>query len=106
MQGILPSQPDVWIWMGDMAYLDAAPFNCTLDPTARDCTCTADFLHIPPHGCRAGDLDNARDKMTSQVQPRHHLQSSEQSRLNSNSQFNGNVENRGAAYLSELLPNM
>lgn len=63
VQGVIPSAPDAWIWMGDMSYMDDPNINCDDFPTHSNCNCTADWLHIPPHGCNAGNLDHATLRM-------------------------------------------
>jgi hypothetical protein len=57
---IIPSNPDVWIWLGDMVYLDDNEINCnqyqnTID-WQQSCNCTADYIHTPPYSCHAGDM--------------------------------------------------
>jgi alkaline phosphatase D len=62
------SQPDAWIWLGDMYYADEAPFECSAhNLNSSACQCEPSFLRQPPFSCPAGDLDNARDKMVAQV---------------------------------------
>jgi hypothetical protein len=29
VQGIIPAEPDVWVWLGDMAYLDVPLVDCS-----------------------------------------------------------------------------
>jgi alkaline phosphatase D len=68
LQGVLVSQPDAWIWLGDMYYADEAPFECSArNLNSSACQCEGSFLRQPPFSCPAGDLDNARDKMVAQV---------------------------------------
>jgi alkaline phosphatase D len=68
-EGVLPSKPDAWLWLGDMAYMDVPPFDCNLEENAAApaCSCPPDHLKTPPFNCLAGDLDNARTKMQAQV---------------------------------------
>ncbi|PSC67028.1 Clavaminate synthase isoform B, partial [Micractinium conductrix] len=68
-EGIIPSEPDAWVWLGDMFYADQPPFECTLaNSNASVCQCTPTYIRIPPWMCAAGDADNAREKMVAQVQ--------------------------------------
>ncbi|KAL4859501.1 hypothetical protein ACK3TF_000601 [Chlorella vulgaris] len=67
-QGVIPSEPDMWLWVGDAYYADEPPFNCNLEnANSSMCRCEASFLKQPPYMCPAGELDNARDKMVAQV---------------------------------------
>ena len=50
-----------------MYYADEPVFTCEANSTAPACTCTPTQLQRPPHACLAGDLDNARTKMTAQL---------------------------------------
>ena len=61
--GVIPSQPHAWVWVGDLAYMDDPNVDCDVLPAHRNCNCTADWLHIPPHGCSAGDLDHSIERM-------------------------------------------
>eukprot|EP00241_Pyramimonas_parkeae_P003592 CAMPEP_0114237380 /NCGR_PEP_ID=MMETSP0058-20121206/7357_1 /TAXON_ID=36894 /ORGANISM="Pyramimonas parkeae, CCMP726" /LENGTH=654 /DNA_ID=CAMNT_0001349413 /DNA_START=109 /DNA_END=2073 /DNA_ORIENTATION=+ len=74
VEGVIPSAPDAWIWMGDMSYMDDPNINCDDFPTHSNCNCTADWLHIPPHGCNAGNLDHATLRMEAQLQHRDYQQ--------------------------------
>lgn len=66
-RGVIPYDPDVWIWEGDMAYADEPAFNCEGAPDAPACTCKPGYLRQPPNSCLAGDEDNARDKFAAQL---------------------------------------
>lgn len=67
-QGVMPSQPDAWVWLGDMYYGDEPLFNCNpANSNASACACEATYMRQPPYMCPAGELDNARDKMVAQV---------------------------------------
>jgi alkaline phosphatase D len=67
-EGVIPSQPDAFVWLGDFYYADEALFECSpQNLNASQCQCTADWLKQPPFMCQAGELDNARDKMVAQV---------------------------------------
>lgn len=67
-QGIIPSQPDAWVWLGDMFYADEPPFECSpANINSSLCQCTPTWYRAPPFMCPAGDQDNARDKMMAQV---------------------------------------
>jgi alkaline phosphatase D len=63
----VPSQPDAWVWLGDFAYLDEPDVDCNKLPTHADCTCTGDWLHIPPYQCLAGDVDHALARWRTQL---------------------------------------
>ena len=60
-KAVIEVDPTVWIWTGDMVYTDAAPMDCSLPRDTlvwqQNCNCTPTWLNIPPHSCRAGDLD-------------------------------------------------
>jgi alkaline phosphatase D len=67
-QGVMPAQPDAWVWLGDMYYGDEPVFNCNpANANASACQCEASYIRQPPYMCPAGELDNARDKMVAQV---------------------------------------
>jgi alkaline phosphatase D len=63
---IIPSEPDVWIWTGDMAYLDDSEVNCRIysdsEDWQRNCNCSATWLSHPPFACHGGDVNYARDR--------------------------------------------
>jgi len=61
--GIIPTEPDAWIWLGDIVYMDSSSINCATHPDHPDCTCDSSFLGGPPTQCFVGDLDHARDKV-------------------------------------------
>ena len=68
VQGVLVSQPDAFLFLGDMFYGDQPPFECSArNLNSSACQCEPSFLRQPPFSCLAGDLDNARDKMAAQV---------------------------------------
>ena len=80
---VVEQEPDVWIWAGDMVYLDEPDVDCasndyafseqvnlteyvTTEPesdttSTRTCQCACDpsWLHIPPSTCAAGSTDHA-----------------------------------------------
>ena len=58
-QGVIPADPDAWIWAGDFVYLDNAFLDCAEVPTQPDCTCNATWLSSPPFMCMAGNLPHA-----------------------------------------------
>lgn len=62
MQGVLPEQPDAWIWLGDLAYMDLPPVDCEFAANTAHpaCNCPSTWLTHPPQQCYAGDIDNAR----------------------------------------------
>lgn len=66
-QGVIPSQPDAWIWAGDFAYLDNPPLSCDTVPGQPECQCNATWLQAPPNGCMAGDLPHAVRRWNAQV---------------------------------------
>lgn len=51
LQGVIPSQPDAWVWLGDITYMDDPLMDCSQVPTFPECNCTADFMRRPPFGC-------------------------------------------------------
>jgi hypothetical protein len=57
--GIIPSDPDAWIWLGDMAYMDGPRVNCEAMPAHKHCNCTSDWLHRAPNSCMAGPVSNS-----------------------------------------------
>ncbi|GIL44626.1 hypothetical protein Vafri_2150 [Volvox africanus] len=63
-EGVVPAQPDAWIWVGDMAYLDTSPVSCDLNDIrflTGWCNCTAGYMSMPGQ-CMAGDIDAARER--------------------------------------------
>ncbi|KAH9533048.1 hypothetical protein CY35_18G030200 [Sphagnum magellanicum] len=65
--GIIPSDPDAWIWLGDMAYMDGPRVNCEAMPAHKHCNCTSDWLHQAPNSCMAGDVDHALSRVQAQL---------------------------------------
>lgn len=67
LQGVIPAKPDAWVWLGDMAYLDIPPMDCSQPENADhpDCNCETTFLLHPPNGCKTGDVQNAQRKLQS-----------------------------------------
>lgn len=65
---IIPSEPDVWIWTGDMVYLDDNEIDCNVFEDSQDwqasCNCTPSYINSPPHSCHAGDPDYASRRWT------------------------------------------
>ncbi len=65
-EAIIPAQPDVWIWTGDMVYLDDNEINCRVyqdtDAWQGSCNCSASWLEKPPYRCKAGDIDYANQR--------------------------------------------
>eukprot|EP00903_Cladosiphon_okamuranus_P012811 g11973.t1 len=53
-QAIIPAEPDAWIWVGDMAYLDSPTVNCDLLPEDPDCVCVESYILREPR-CAAGN---------------------------------------------------
>lgn len=66
-QGVIAAQPDAWIWVGDMAYMDDPVIDCARVSYFPGCNCTPNFMRRPPSGCFAGDVDHARERMMHQV---------------------------------------
>lgn len=64
VQGVIPSNPDAWVWLGDFAYFDDPLINCNLVPSYPQCNCTADWMRSPPFGCFAGDDGGAWSNVT------------------------------------------
>lgn len=67
IQGVIPSNPDAWIWLGDMAYMDKPRINCDDLPWHSHCNCTSTWLHQPNHSCMAGNLEFASSQMEVQL---------------------------------------
>ncbi|BFI29582.1 hypothetical protein AXG93_3242s1330 [Marchantia polymorpha subsp. ruderalis] len=67
VHGVIPSEPDAWIWLGDMAYMDEPRVNCAALPSHPHCNCTSDWLHQAPYSCMAGDVDHALSRMQAQL---------------------------------------
>ena len=67
IQGVIPEEPDAWIWLGDMAYMDNPVLDCSIKANAAhpDCICATDFLRHMPYQCLAGNIDNALKKIRS-----------------------------------------
>lgn len=63
---IIPSSPDVWIWAGDMVYLDDNEVNCAIFETTQEwqqsCNCSQTWLLNPPYTCHAGDAEYANQR--------------------------------------------
>ncbi|KAL3684029.1 hypothetical protein R1sor_002051 [Riccia sorocarpa] len=67
VHGVIPSNPDAWIWLGDMAYMDIPRINCAALPSHAHCNCTSDWLHQAPYSCMAGDVDHALSRIQAQL---------------------------------------
>lgn len=67
VQGVIPSGPDAWVWLGDFTYMDDPLLDCSQVPLFPECNCTADFMRHPPFQCFAGDVQHARTRMLHQV---------------------------------------
>jgi hypothetical protein len=50
------AQPDAWIWLGDMAYLDYPSVNCAVLPQDAQCNCADEntAFKVEPF-CLSGD---------------------------------------------------
>ncbi|CAN0040100.1 unnamed protein product, partial [Ascophyllum nodosum] len=57
-QGIVPAEPDAWIWLGDMAYLDLPTVDCFHVPNDPECSCRDNYMRVEPT-CAAGYPANA-----------------------------------------------
>ena len=70
VDGVIPSEPDAWIWAGDIVYLDDANVNCDVPSNSSEwtqqCACESTWLLKAPYSCTAGDVDHARGR-TSRV---------------------------------------
>ena len=76
LSGVLPFEPDQWLWLGDFAYLDDPVSDCTALDLAEGavpesgsfCTCgNSDYMRIPPFSCASGSLSNARSVWSGQL---------------------------------------
>lgn len=67
LQGVIPSSPDAWVWLGDFAYMDDPLINCNSVPSYPQCNCSATWLQRPPFGCFAGVAEHARLRVQLQV---------------------------------------
>ncbi|CAM9775545.1 unnamed protein product [Ascophyllum nodosum] len=65
-QAVIPAEPDAWIWVGDMAYLDHPTVNCGLLPKDPDCVCRDDYMRVEPW-CAAGDPHHGLRKFQTMV---------------------------------------
>ncbi|MEW5306897.1 MAG: hypothetical protein WDW36_009334 [Sanguina aurantia] len=65
-QGVIPSAPHAWIWLGDMAYTDTSDADCSLYPSFPQCNCSSNFYAYPGQ-CNAGNLDHARERLAYQL---------------------------------------
>lgn len=68
-QGVIPSDPDMWIWLGDFAYFDSYLDYCTgaEDENIPECKCEMTVKTYPPHHCMNGNLSYARERARTQV---------------------------------------
>lgn len=66
---MLPTQPDAWIWTGNMAYLSQGPLDCSdpLNALHPSCVCTPSYLRQPPLACRSASLSNAVQQMAAML---------------------------------------
>eukprot|EP00210_Caulerpa_lentillifera_P006442 g6154.t1 len=62
--GVIPSQPDAWIWLGDFIYLDSGLGVCPREgyQNISDCNCEVTVMHRPPYNCFGGNITYAREK--------------------------------------------
>jgi alkaline phosphatase D len=61
---VIKSDPDAWIWLGDMAYVDDTDRQCDSGKEDAACLCQPTWLHQPPKSCGAGDTDYALNRWT------------------------------------------
>eukprot|EP00892_Ulva_mutabilis_P008009 jgi/Ulvmu1/5580/UM023_0117.1 len=75
-KAIIPAAPDAWIWLGDLAYMDIPVVDCYSKENRQhpDCQCEPTLLQHPPHGCKSGDVQNARRKTEAIVRSRGYAQ--------------------------------
>ncbi|KAI5079699.1 hypothetical protein GOP47_0005178 [Adiantum capillus-veneris] len=67
VQGVIPSNPNAWIWLGDMAYMDKPRINCDDLPWHPQCNCSSSWLHQPNYSCMAGNSEFASSRMEVQL---------------------------------------
>ena len=62
---MIPAAPDAWVWLGDLAYMDIPPMDCTAAANADhpDCNCKPTYLKHPSTGCLSGNVQNAQRKV-------------------------------------------
>eukprot|EP00210_Caulerpa_lentillifera_P006441 g6153.t1 len=62
--GVIPSEPDAWIWLGDFIYLDTALGYCPREgyESIPECNCELTVMHKPPYSCFANNITYAREK--------------------------------------------
>lgn len=74
LKGVIKSEPDAWLWLGDFAYLDSSFLPCEDSQNSSQCfECSPTFLRNPPDNCMTGDLDHALAKIHMQVWIVHKL---------------------------------
>ena len=71
-KGVIPSEPDLWIWMGDFVYMDSPLINCNTHKNAAACSCNVTLETFPPHTCQRGDFEHSRERVRLQVRRRSH----------------------------------
>lgn len=68
LKGVIKSEPDAWIWLGDFVYMDSAFLSCKEGQNSSQCfDCTPTILAYPPDNCNTGDLHHALAKIHMQV---------------------------------------
>eukprot|EP00249_Psilotum_nudum_P012012 c23529_g1_i1 orf=105-1763(+) len=67
VHGVIPSNPDAWIWLGDMAYMDKPRVNCDAMPMHEQCNCSSDWLHVARDSCMTGNTEFAISRMEAQL---------------------------------------
>ncbi|CAM9750791.1 unnamed protein product, partial [Phaeothamnion confervicola] len=67
-EGVIPSRPDAWLWLGDIAYLDYPGVDCWAFPNATECHCddTENYFRSSPF-CHTGDVEHAAVKYRTQL---------------------------------------
>jgi len=66
-QGVIPSDPDAWIWLGDIVYMDIPFVDCDVHPEDPQCHCDVTAFTYPPSACMTGNLTHAREKIRLQL---------------------------------------
>ena len=67
-EGVIPADPDAWIWAGDFVYMDDADCGPKDAPyRSPACNCTSDWLHKGPYSCTAGNFDHALARVQGQL---------------------------------------
>ncbi|GBF97189.1 hypothetical protein Rsub_10050 [Raphidocelis subcapitata] len=69
--GVIPFNPDAWVWLGDMFYGDNPDIDCAKasgpNYTHPQCDCPTTFMHHAPYQCFSGDVEHQRRRMEGQL---------------------------------------